>query len=86
MATAGNPTGATELAMWNQCIVGIAVAILAAGALYAFAAWEEWTNVALGRLAAGIALASRIQHLYYADVECCDHRRSRRGICWLDPG
>ncbi|WP_420107554.1 SPW repeat domain-containing protein [Mesorhizobium qingshengii] len=33
---------------WNQHIVGVAVVILAAVALFAFKSWEEWLNVALG--------------------------------------
>jgi hypothetical protein len=36
------------LAAWNLYIVGIAVAALAGAALFAFQAWEEWTNLALG--------------------------------------
>jgi hypothetical protein len=35
-------------AAWNLYIVGIAIAALAGAALYAFQAWEEWTNLALG--------------------------------------
>jgi hypothetical protein len=34
--------------MWNHYVIGIAVAVLAAIALFAFAAWEEWINLALG--------------------------------------
>jgi hypothetical protein len=48
MASAENPAGVTDAAMWDHYVIGIAVAILAAVALFAFAAWEEWTNVALG--------------------------------------
>jgi len=33
---------------WNLYIVGIAVSAVAATALLAFQAWEEWTNLALG--------------------------------------
>ena len=43
--TAGAVTGS---AMWNLYIVGIAIAVLAAAALFAFQAWEEWINLALG--------------------------------------
>jgi len=48
MATTSEPGGVTEAAMWNQYLVGSAVAILAVVALYAFAAWEEWLNLVLG--------------------------------------
>jgi hypothetical protein len=48
MASPGNPAGVTDAAMWNHYVIGIIVAILAAVALFAFAAWEEWVNVALG--------------------------------------
>jgi hypothetical protein len=34
--------------MWNHYVIGIAVALLAAAALVAFKAWEEWLNIALG--------------------------------------
>jgi hypothetical protein len=34
--------------VWNLYIVGIAIAALAGTALFAFQAWEEWTNLALG--------------------------------------
>ena len=43
--TAGAVTGS---AMWNLYIVGIAIAVLAAAALFAFQTWEEWINLALG--------------------------------------
>jgi hypothetical protein len=43
--TAGAVTGS---AMWNLYIVGIAIAALATAALFAFQAWEEWLNLALG--------------------------------------
>ena len=32
----------------NATVVGIIIALLAAGALLSFARWEEWLNVALG--------------------------------------
>lgn len=48
MAGPQNPAGATDAAMWNHYIIGTAVAVLAGAALFAFAAWEEWTNVVLG--------------------------------------
>ena len=35
-------------ATWNLALVGIAVAALAVAAIFAFQAWEEWTNVGLG--------------------------------------
>ena len=41
-------TAASSAATWNLYIVGIAVAVVAAGALFAFQVWEEWTNVVLG--------------------------------------
>jgi len=34
--------------MWNLYIVGITLTILAAAALIAFQAWEEWVNLTLG--------------------------------------
>lgn len=46
-AEAGSAT-TSSAAAWNLYIVGIAVAALAGAALFAFQAWEEWTNVALG--------------------------------------
>lgn len=48
MANPANPTGVTQAAMWNHYIVGSAIILVAIGALYAFAAWEEWINVLLG--------------------------------------
>lgn len=48
MASPTDPGGVTEAAMWNQYVVGGAVAVLAVVALLAFKAWEEWTNVVLG--------------------------------------
>ncbi|QCI63091.1 SPW repeat protein [Phreatobacter stygius] len=33
---------------WNAWIVGIALGAMALAALSAFAAWEEWVNLALG--------------------------------------
>jgi len=41
-ATAGNS------AMWNLWIVGVAVAVFALAAMFAFQVWEEWVNVGLG--------------------------------------
>ena len=41
-------TTANNTVTWNLYIVGIAVAALAATALFAFQAWEEWTNLVLG--------------------------------------
>jgi len=35
-------------AMWNLWIVGIAVAVFALAAMFAFQVWEEWVNVGLG--------------------------------------
>jgi hypothetical protein len=32
---------------WNAIIVGLIIAVAAAGALVAFHAWEEWVNVVL---------------------------------------
>jgi hypothetical protein len=34
--------------MWHLYIVGAAITVLALVALYAFNAWEEWVNGALG--------------------------------------
>lgn len=49
MATGAGASGAvTSAAMWNLFIVGIAIALLAAAALFAFQVWEEWINLALG--------------------------------------
>ena len=42
------PNGVGNAAMWNLYIVGIAIAVLAAAALYVFSPWEEWINLALG--------------------------------------
>ncbi len=42
LATAGNAV------TWNLYVVGIAVTILALMAIFAFQAWEEWTNLVLG--------------------------------------
>ncbi len=39
---------ADSAVVWNLYLVGTAVAALAATALIAFQAWEEWANVALG--------------------------------------
>jgi len=39
---------ASNTAMWSLYVVGIAIAVLAAAALFAFQAWEEWTNLTLG--------------------------------------
>lgn len=36
------------LGMWSLWFVGLAVSVIATIALYAFNAWEEWTNLALG--------------------------------------
>ena len=33
--------------MWNALIVGVIIAVAAAGALIAFHKWEEWVNVVL---------------------------------------
>jgi hypothetical protein len=38
---------AQQVPMMNAVVVGGIVALAAIGALYAFQAWEEWTNVAL---------------------------------------
>ncbi len=35
-------------AAWNAWIVGVAIAIIAVGALVSFSQWEEWLNLALG--------------------------------------
>lgn len=43
---------AAESAAWNAWIVGAAIALVAAGALVAFAQWEEWVNLLLGLWAA----------------------------------
>ncbi len=48
MAGPGAPAGVSAVAMWNHYVIGIAVALLAAAALVAFKAWEEWLNIALG--------------------------------------
>lgn len=49
MAAGAETTGAvTGSAMWNLYIVGIAIAVLAVAALFAFQAWEEWIELALG--------------------------------------
>ncbi len=41
--------GATNNAVtWNLSLVGIVVAALAVASIFAFQAWEEWTNVGLG--------------------------------------
>ncbi|MFZ2099078.1 MAG: SPW repeat protein [Oricola sp.] len=48
MARPGAPAGVSAVAMWNHYVIGIAVALLAAAALVAFKAWEEWLNIALG--------------------------------------
>ncbi|MBI2584505.1 MAG: SPW repeat protein [Rhodospirillales bacterium] len=47
-AGAGATTGATVGAMWNLYIVGSLIAVVAAMALVAFKAWEEWINLVLG--------------------------------------
>lgn len=40
---------ATETAAaWNAWVVGAAIALVAIGALVAFAEWEEWINLILG--------------------------------------
>ena len=39
---------ANNAVTWNLSLVGIAVAALAVAAIFAFQAWEEWTNVVLG--------------------------------------
>jgi hypothetical protein len=48
MASPQTPDGVSDATMWNNYIIGGAVAILAVVAFYAFAAWEEWTNIVLG--------------------------------------
>ena len=35
-------------AAWNASIVGVAIALVAVGALVAFTQWEEWANLILG--------------------------------------
>lgn len=40
-------TGETTAA-WNAWVVGAAIALVAIGALVAFAQWEEWVNLILG--------------------------------------
>ncbi|SMF27794.1 SPW repeat-containing protein [Tistlia consotensis] len=40
--------GVGAAAMWDDYLVGIAVALLAAAALVAFQPWEDWLNLALG--------------------------------------
>jgi SPW repeat len=40
--------GGGILGMWNVWLVGLGVSIIATVALYAFNAWEEWVNLALG--------------------------------------
>jgi hypothetical protein len=42
------PSDTGGLAMWNLWTVGVAVLVIAAIALFAFQAWEEWTNAILG--------------------------------------
>lgn len=42
------PEGARGAGTWNLYVVGVAIAVLSLVALYAFNAWEEWLNVALG--------------------------------------
>lgn len=37
-----------EAAMWNALLVGLAIAVLALAALWAFQKWHEWINAALG--------------------------------------
>lgn len=44
----GAGEGIASAAAWNLWIVGVAVAVLALAALFAFQIWEEWVNVALG--------------------------------------
>ncbi len=39
---------AEQAAAWNAWVVGALIALIAAGALFAFAAWEEWANLVLG--------------------------------------
>lgn len=39
---------AETAASWNAWIVGAAIALIAIGALVAFAEWEEWVNLILG--------------------------------------
>lgn len=36
-----------QVPAWNAIIVGLVIALAAAGALYAFHVWEEWLNGAL---------------------------------------
>lgn len=48
MAGPTNPAGLTDTAMWNYYATGSIVAVLAVIALYAFAVWEEWSNLILG--------------------------------------
>jgi hypothetical protein len=38
----------TAAAAWNAWAVGVAVALIAIGALVALAEWEEWANLVLG--------------------------------------
>jgi SPW repeat-containing protein len=48
MASGTESAAANNATMWSLYIVGIAVAALAVAAIFAFRAWEEWTNIALG--------------------------------------
>lgn len=48
MASQTNPTGVVDTAMWDHYVVGTAVVVIAAIALYMFAIWEEWLMIALG--------------------------------------
>lgn len=42
------PSDTGTLTMWNLWTVGVAVLVIAAIALFAFRAWEEWTNAIVG--------------------------------------
>ena len=42
------PSDTGNLAMWNLWTVGVAILVIAAVAIFAFQAWEEWTNLILG--------------------------------------
>lgn len=42
------PATTGDSAVWNLWIVGIAVAVFALAAMFAFQVWEEWVNVGLG--------------------------------------
>lgn len=48
MASPENPAGVSEAVMWNHYATGIALAVLAAAALFAFKPWEDWLMLTLG--------------------------------------